>query len=72
MVEFGVEITEAPTMAEISVFGDHEYVVAPLAVNVTDCPTLSDAELGETETLTAGETTAVTARRLALSIPATV
>jgi hypothetical protein len=71
-VELGVEITEAPVTAEISVLGDHEYVEAPLATRVTDCPKVTEGALGETVTDTAGETVAVTASLLVLSTLFTV
>jgi hypothetical protein len=68
----GVEMTDAPVIAEISVLGDQEYVEAPLATKVTDWPRFKVAELGETLTVTAAETVAVTASLLTLSTLFTV
>jgi len=37
-VEDGFAVTEEPVVAVSAVDGVHEYVLAPLAVSVTDCP----------------------------------
>ena len=59
MVEVGLAVTDEPVVALNPVAGDHEYVVAPFAVNVADCPR-QKLTFGETVTTGAGLTVTVT------------
>ena len=60
MVPVGLAVTEVPVVALSPVAGDHEYVAAPLAVNVAVVPVqiVTGEAVGEAGKLTA-TTTAV-------------
>ena len=58
IVEVGFAVTEEPVVALSAVAGLHEYVFAPLAVSVVDCPLQIVAE--ETVTTGSGFTVTVT------------
>lgn len=56
----GDAVTVAPVVALSPVEGDHEYVVAPLAVSVVEPPEQIAADAGETLTFGEGVTVTVT------------
>jgi hypothetical protein len=59
VVAVGFAVTVAPVVELKPVAGDHEYVVAPFAVSVVDCPT-QKLTFGETVTTGSGFTVTVT------------
>jgi hypothetical protein len=59
VVEIGFAVTLEPVVALSAVAGLHEYVFAPLAVSVVDCPA-QYVTLGDTVTTGIGFTVTVT------------